>query len=569
MSKNMRSFFSKTEKAPDREYAKKKGRKKKKYQSPDESYGYASKSNEPYQQLEREFGGKTPYKVSKAGNRKKNFIPRKESAVLLKDQIDEIIEEAIRSEKTAPYARTKLMVVGEGRAGKTCTINRLLNKGFDENEESTRGFDVSRVHTSNWKEDTKGYMAEQLEKIVKEEQKNKKLNKMCTLSIDSVDDPSLKDFIIDEEKNRKIDVDEKEVKKYGDIVNISGSDGEDALAFSIWDFGGQKVFYSLHHLFLTEYGCYLLVFNLKHLIDETKVNETTEYIKFWLFSKKIHASSAPILLVGTHGNELTEKELSKVERYISVSILGKNTFAEVRSKKRSFFVIDNLTGQGIEELRRAIEINVKKQEYIKRCIPLSFLRVIELLLERKEEYLCINQAKKIVTSCGLDDKYFQAALTFLAERGLVTYFGEHSKLRNFVILQPQWLISAFTDVLFDDKEHEQPDFDNEFNRDFRKFTEERVLSRELLGNIWMKKGYTESVQNFFIEIMKASSLMCNYNFDDAESYLVPSLYTAKMDWSCTEEDEEYSGPKFVLDFSGNYDKDIVADGGIFFQYIIT
>lgn len=30
------------------------------------------------------------------------------------------------------------------------------------------------------------------------------------------------------------------------------------LSFSIWDYGGQRVFYTLHHLFLTEYGVYLL-----------------------------------------------------------------------------------------------------------------------------------------------------------------------------------------------------------------------------------------------------------------------------------------------------------------------
>ena len=36
-------------------------------------------------------------------------------------------------------------------------------------------------------------------------------------------------------------------------------DGADAVTFSVWDFGGQRVFYALHHAFLTRHGVYLVV----------------------------------------------------------------------------------------------------------------------------------------------------------------------------------------------------------------------------------------------------------------------------------------------------------------------
>ena len=49
------------------------------------------------------------------------------------------------------------------------------------------------------------------------------------------------------------------------------------LSFSIWDYGGQKVFYTLHHLFLTEFGVYLL--------------------GKWIYIKrKVHQEERPIIL---------------------------------------------------------------------------------------------------------------------------------------------------------------------------------------------------------------------------------------------------------------------------------
>ena len=41
---------------------------------------------------------------------------------------------------------------------------------------------------------------------------------------------------------------------------------ETELSISIWDLGGQKVFYTLHHLFLTECAVYLLVFSMEEFI---------------------------------------------------------------------------------------------------------------------------------------------------------------------------------------------------------------------------------------------------------------------------------------------------------------
>ena len=56
------------------------------------------------------------------------------------------------------FARAKLMLVGEGRAGKTTTLNSLLGKQFNERQHSTQGADshdmavtVDSMDVCKWK----------------------------------------------------------------------------------------------------------------------------------------------------------------------------------------------------------------------------------------------------------------------------------------------------------------------------------------------------------------------------------------------------------------------------------
>ena len=67
-----------------------------------------------------------------------------------------------------------------------------------------------------------------------------------------------------------------------------GSADSDAITFSDWDFGGQRVFHSLHHAFLSRYGCYLVVFRMTEMRDNP--SECARYVRNWLRSISLHAS---------------------------------------------------------------------------------------------------------------------------------------------------------------------------------------------------------------------------------------------------------------------------------------
>lgn len=118
------------------------------------------------------------------------------------------------------------------------------------------------------------------------------------------------------------------VEQMSDLVRHFQTDEglADAINFSVWDYGGQKVFDTLHHLFLTRYGVYPLLFNMQWLVPSATAEEKTKclhYLRDWLNSISVHTRDdmgqfAPIFLVGTHKDAFAESERPAIFQAISI-----------------------------------------------------------------------------------------------------------------------------------------------------------------------------------------------------------------------------------------------------------
>ena len=91
----------------------------------------------------------------------------------------------------------------------------------------------------------------------------------------------------------------------------SGDMSQPELRLSLWDFGGQEEFYVLHHLYLTRFSAYVVLFNMEWLVNEgNERNEGLGFLRFWLSSiathtrDKLDGSLPPIILVGTHKDKV-------------------------------------------------------------------------------------------------------------------------------------------------------------------------------------------------------------------------------------------------------------------------
>ena len=253
------------------------------------------------------------------------------------------------------WGRSKLMVIGQGGAGKTSTVRSLLGKAFVKEHDSTIGASLTKTDTSAWKEtdvkesdfnETASRAVRKMHAAVEEKRVKEReaflANQKVKFNLDDVllteeltqpkslkggfDDAgstsggggkskaatkgALKSKKGDAEEEFEIDrepiagenfealvegklLHETDVaRRFKDrLISKAIQDGDDQddenkLTFTIWDYGGQTVFYTLHHLFLTKYGVYLIVFDLSKFLgsyDDAHA-EAVQFLRFWIRS---------------------------------------------------------------------------------------------------------------------------------------------------------------------------------------------------------------------------------------------------------------------------------------------
>ena len=274
-----------------------------------------------------------------------------------------------------PWNRSKVMIVGEGRVGKTALCNSMTGKPFEETE-STVGLtqltcDVQRAAATNdrrWTEHTKP--EREFEAGVAQLVRNTELNNPLgqepsqqTSNNDSDKFLSLQNDIPSEDMDMNgvqcnpdsnitlesvnestrfsnetsnaestnetfaidnsappLNSDVSLVMKYLAEVKLHNAD----LILSLFDFGGQSVFNIIHHLFLTSYGIYVAVFNMVSMLDHDKRESSLNELSFWIKSICVHTLNmvnrkmAPVFFVGTHKDKVKDpakhKEISDMIR---------------------------------------------------------------------------------------------------------------------------------------------------------------------------------------------------------------------------------------------------------------
>jgi len=115
------------------------------------------------------------------------------------------------------------------------------------------------------------------------------------------------------------------LRRVEELMRTMDEGSEDA-AMEIWDFGGQEIFYILYHLFLTDFGTYLLTFSMERLGPSATQGERDKclaMIRYWLDNIALHTGTgregrnASLVLVGTHKDMVSDpKEHEKISQLL-------------------------------------------------------------------------------------------------------------------------------------------------------------------------------------------------------------------------------------------------------------
>ncbi|GBG32387.1 F-box/WD repeat-containing protein 7 [Hondaea fermentalgiana] len=487
------------------------------------------------------------------------------------------LKAALANGDPAELGRCKLMLIGQAAAGKTSTVRSLLGMAPEKEHISTVGVELTCTDAESWKVskdfdsgfERQACRVAALRMAVEEPSRWQtsiagmwmRITRFVTSMIGGTGTLATASSGSRTEEQVEL-VPEAEVAQqfdYDEIENMAGeTQSGNKIYFRIWDYAGQEVFYALHHIFLTrEGGVYMLVFDMKQLLDERE--KALEYLTFWLNSVKLHAPEAPVLLVGTHYDEASF-DLHMVEKILidNMSVHKNEQIIPNSTSSLSFFPIDNMSDDPDRawHLRTAVEKTASRLEPISRKISLRWLKVLDDLLKLDCNYVPFATAQEIATKYHAGDQTDEL-LSFFHELGMLVHLRATDTLYDKIVLKPQWLLDKLSKVIADEihVKHYYRDLPNaRLKTDFGELRNRGIATRSLLEHLWENEQVA-----YLRDFMSGTMLMSNWLFpekaltrnrQDEPLFLVSSLLKNSTNDSLAAEIAGMdSGLTCVLDFS--------------------
>ena len=334
----------------------------------------------------------------------------------------------------------------------------------------------------------------------------------------------------------------------------------------IWDFAGQSLFHAIHPVFMSQEAVYLLVSDLSKDPFKRGANcvsppeqqarmacsgeSNLDHLMRWMDlvhsfqgPSSVDASGTaqpPVILVGTHADKVEDPWKSM--NGILNSFHGKAFSSHIVDER---FVVDNTRSglpfqqedTNVQRLRQTIIAVASTLPHTKRAIPLQWLHVEKVLYR-----LASNGVKHVTRSefkaiaqriCHFEvNEDSDELLHFLCHCGSVLCFNEADVSNSLVILDPQWLIRVFCQIITVVPGNKEPMKIREHRQTLAR---DGILSEDLVAFACQSLGLTLP-QTSVLSIMEKSNLVCRWASQNGGKpvYLVPSMLTAKPE-------EEISG----------------------------
>ena len=224
----------------------------------------------------------------------------------------------------------------------------------------------------------------------------------------------------------------------------------------MFDFAGQRMYYQMHHIFITpKLSIYLVVFSLEKAPDAALEGVDRECgltqldnLHFWLNSVHGRAPSAPIIVVGTHRQSVSDEVAEERLRTIHQSF-ERAAFKDQLRNGGQVFCVDNAVDDSsrFDELRALILREQEELEDFGRPVPLRWLRWLDLVQSRGDEQMSLRQAREIARGLMIEEqRELPLLLRLFTDVGLVMHFDVDG-LRDLIVLQPRWLLNHMRNLL--------------------------------------------------------------------------------------------------------------------------
>ena len=226
-----------------------------------------------------------------------------------------------------------------------------------------------------------------------------------------------------------------------------------SLKLKLFDLSGNREYSTYQPIFMRRGGIYVVVFNIKNVLDEKSGTVADEIRRIWFWLEFIYSKAgpkSPILLVGTHRGQVDQSCLIAIDAQLQKNLW--HLFIEElvinEKEKLMYFPIENsLERDGIENLKRQIMATAEEQKSVMgRSIPYSWIKIqdaiINLRQNTKAKFCVTKQMFPISVGNFICSNWSLDTLRYFHEKGLVIYAdkGMNSELSNWILLKPDLLI---------------------------------------------------------------------------------------------------------------------------------
>jgi small GTP-binding protein len=278
------------------------------------------------------------------------------------------------------------------------------------------------------------------------------------------------------------------------------TEDKEEISLNVWDFGGQEIYHSTHQFFLTKRSVYLLVWNARKSKDY-------DHIYYWLQMSEAFGGDSPVILVMTKMKE-RQDDLNMADL--------RERFPQIVASVK----VENEDGAGILELKKLISETAWKLPHMRMRWNEAWLKVRKCLEDYDRSWIELDEFKRICAGAGLNEKQADILDEYLHDLGVIIHFRDNVRLRNTVILKPEWGTKAVYHVLDTDSVR----------------LDGGILRHSKLGKIWDRKDYPAQLHPVLLELMNEFELA--YELPDRKSHLVaellPSSEPDDIDWDDTD-----------------------------------
>ncbi|HAX71152.1 MAG TPA: hypothetical protein DCY14_16175, partial [Anaerolineae bacterium] len=271
------------------------------------------------------------------------------------------------------------------------------------------------------------------------------------------------------------------------------------IQLNAWDFGGQDVYRVTHQFFFSRRSLYLLVWEPRRGVQQGQVEDWLNMIRLRV------GDEARVLIVSTHcktGERIARIDKDVLKRQYGEMIVD---FLEVDS-----LVPDPATGEmvGIAELKKVIARESAKLEQMGMLFNRDWKAARDELIALPEPRISFAAFSGICAARGLSDIATDTLAHLMHDLGYIVHYSDDEKLRDDVVLKPEWLTKAIGFVLEN------------------RATAERdgLLPDDQLSKVWYdhdfpnEPRYQSTLYPFFLRLMEKYDVC--YRLTDGKASLV-------------------------------------------------